>query len=104
MKPNRQSSAWTRLLETALKAPAEKHDDQAPFGFSTRVVAKAFSVPRTSLASVFERLSWRALGLSCALSLFCLASSYSYLASAISSSDEESELQDPVAEVIEFDS
>ena len=57
---NRPSNEWDRLLSAARKAP--KGDEAAaPFGFSTRVAARAFARPDADTPAVFARVSLRAL-------------------------------------------
>jgi len=50
---------------------------------------------------VFERLSWRALGVACVLMLASVAVSYPSITRA---SDDEVTVRDPVAEVLELES
>jgi hypothetical protein len=97
MKPHSPESAWRRLAAAAAKAP-DSLETSAPFGFASRVVARAFERQQPSFSTVLDRLSWRALAVSCVLTAICIASSYSSWASL---AEEESVPQDPVSEIIE---
>ena len=57
---NPEDQAWQKLVSAARRATDDRPVD-APYGFSTRVVAQAWSDPRVSGGSLFERWSWRAL-------------------------------------------
>ena len=101
MNPTDPRHPWSRLVAAARSAPDDR-DPSAPFGFSTRVAALALSAPpRPSLSLVFERLSWRALGVACLLMLASVAVSYPAIARAF---DDEVNVRDPVAEVLELES
>lgn len=77
---------WDRLAAAARRAPGET-DASAPYGFATRVVATAFTENRKRF-SLFERFSWRALGVAGLLALVSLAANYPLIASS-GSGDEE---------------
>ena len=101
MNPTDRRHPWSRLVAAARSAPDER-DPSAPLGFSTRVAALALSAPpRSSFSAVFEQLSWRALGVACALMLASVAVSYPSVTRA---SDDEVTVRDPVAEVLELES
>jgi hypothetical protein len=102
MNPTDRRHPWSRLAAAARSAPDDR-DPSAPFGFSTRVAALALSnnPPRSSFSMVFERLSWRALGVACVLMLASVAVSYPAIART---SDDEVTVRDPVAEVLELES
>lgn len=102
MKPTPQERAWQHLTAAARQAP-DTRDCAAPYGFATRVVAQAFAAPKNTLALAFQRLSWQALGLSCLLALACLLSTYAFRPAPVVL-DEDGELRDPIAEVIELGS
>lgn len=55
-------TAWERLVAAARNAP-EASPAEAPYGFSTRLAARAFETPRDRQTSPFVRFSWPALGL-----------------------------------------
>ena len=100
MNPTDRRHPWSRLVAAARSVPAER-DPSAPFGFSTRVAALALTAPpRSSFSSVFERLSWRALGVACLLMLASVAANYSAIARP---SDDEIAVRDPVTEVLELE-
>ena len=101
MNPTDPRHPWSRLVAAARSAPDDR-DPSAPFGFSTRVAALALSAPpRSSFSLVFERLSWRALGVACLLMLASVAANYSAITRP---PEEEVTLRDPVAEVLELES
>lgn len=91
-------SPWLRLVSAARQARDER-DTQAPFGFSTRVGALAFSLPKPTFATLCERLSLRALGVAALLFIACAA--LNLPTSSSSTSEEELIVQDPVVEMIE---
>lgn len=78
MKP--EETAWPRLVAAARQAKDER-DTAAPYGFATRVAALAMAGDRLSAAALFDRLSWRALGVAGLLALASVAFNYSALAS-----------------------
>jgi hypothetical protein len=101
MNPTDRRHPWSRLVAAARSAPDER-DPAAPFGFSTRVAALALSAPpRSSFSLVFERLSWRALGVACLLMLASVAANYSVITRT---SEDEVTVRDPVTEVLELES
>jgi len=101
MNPTDRRHPWSRLVAAARSAPDDR-DPVAPFGFSTRIAALALNAPpRSSFSVVFERLSWRALGVACVLMLASVAVSYPAITRT---SDDEVTVRDPVAEVLELES
>jgi hypothetical protein len=66
---------WSRLAAAARRAP-DARDTAAPYGFATRVSALALAADHSAV-SLFERLSWRALGVACLLALASFAVNYS---------------------------
>lgn len=95
--------AWRRIVDASRSAPAAPEAISAPAGFSTRVVALAFESSRQGLAAALERLSWRALGISLALCLLCMASAYPVLVANGNSQADDGDITDPVAEVMALD-
>lgn len=73
---NPRDQAWQRLVTAARNAPTEDRDASAPHCFATRVSALAMSADR-SAASLFERFSWRALGVAGLLAAVCVIADYS---------------------------
>lgn len=88
MKP--EETAWLRLAAAARRAE-DHRDEAAPYGFATRVAALALAERRVSAAALFERFSWRALGVAGLLALVSVASNYSALASPAAEDDVISE-------------
>ena len=93
---NEFESKWQRLITVARQAP-EASDVAAPYGFSTRVVARALGDERPAVLAVFGRFSVRALWVACLFTLVSLAANYLAFASP---EDDEQSLIDPVSEVL----
>ncbi|ACB77450.1 hypothetical protein [Opitutus terrae] len=79
MKP--EQTAWLRLT-TAARQVRDDRETAAPYGFATRVAARAMAGPKISAEALFERFSWRALGLAGLLALISVATNYSAVASS----------------------
>ncbi len=77
MKSHNQ--VWPRLAAAACRVPADGRDVTAPLGFATRVAALAMTA-EPPFASLFERFSWRALGVAGLLALVSVAADYSVFA------------------------
>ena len=60
---------WQECAERARKAPGR--EESAPFGFASRVVARAFSGKRPSGEEVFGQLTFRMLAGAVAILLLC---------------------------------
>ncbi len=94
MKP--EPSGWQQLVAAARQVRDDR-DTSAPYGFATRVVALAFEQKRKpTLEALFERFSWRALGLAGLMAVVGAASTY---ASAHTQSEDDAYLDDS-AEVL----
>ncbi len=78
-------TGWSRLVAAARQLPDDR-DTAAPYGFSTRVAALAMAPERQVWRSLFDRLSWRALGVAGVLALLSVATNF---ASAGSSTDDD---------------
>lgn len=67
---------WKKLAAAAQRAPSEESgaDVSAPFGFSTRAVARWKEQQTQSRSS--ERFIWSALGVSCAVAALCFVLNY----------------------------
>ena len=88
---------WDRLVTAARRAPVAE-DVAAPYGFATRVAARALGErERSGLLAVFGRFSVRALWVAGVLMLASAAANYLALAD---SEDEEQSGLDPVSEVL----
>ncbi len=74
MKP--QDRAWQNLVAAARRATDDR-DTAAPYGFATRVAALALAAPLRPMSSLFERFSWRALGLAGLLAMASIVANYS---------------------------
>jgi hypothetical protein len=90
-------SRWQQLVTVARQAPVAD-DATAPYGFATRIAARALSEQdRPALVAVFGRFSIRALWVACLLMLVSMAANYMAFAGG---EDDEQGLTDPVAEVL----
>ncbi len=67
---------WDRLAAAARRAPADSRDPAAPYGFATRVTARAFALPLPSAQGLLERLALRGLVVAGVLGL--AAAGYGY--------------------------
>ena len=91
-------SRWQQLVTVARQAPVAD-DAAAPYGFATRIAARALlsEQGRPALVAVFGRFSVRALWAACLLMLVSMAANYIAFAGG---EDDEQGLTDPVAEVL----
>jgi len=90
-------SRWDQLTEAARRAPA-RDEAAAPFGFATRVAARAFSPPPSgSWLAGIRQFSLRAFWLAGVLMLASMAANYVAFASG---EDDEQSVVDPVSEVL----
>lgn len=60
---------WTRLVASARHAPVGERPIAVPYGFASRVVARAFGAAERPWWGLVEHLSWRALGLAAGLAI-----------------------------------
>jgi hypothetical protein len=109
LKINDPRHPWSRLTAAARQVHDER-DSSAPYGFATRVAALALSQQRT-VASLFERFAFRAVGLASLLALFSIVLNYQALSTTSNTmvtpqaADEVGELvavDDAVAIVLDF--
>lgn len=98
MSPHQSRDPWTRLVAAARQVPDER-DTAAPYGFSTRVIALAFSSERR-MNSLFDRFALRALGIACVLAIASVAINYSAM-STTSTTDEPVAAEDPMAVLLD---
>jgi hypothetical protein len=98
---NKHDKSLQRLLAAARRAPVSG-DESAPFGFSTRVAARAFEQAPHSAPS-FARLSLRVAGIACLFAVVAVGVNYKAITTAL---DDESTTagDDPVADVVNMDS
>lgn len=88
---------WRRLTTAARRVPMG--DEAAPYGFASRVVARALGVRRGP--SLLEQLSLRALSVAGIAAVVALVAHLSVPASVASSTDESMfSLEDPAAIVL----
>lgn len=98
---NSPEKNWQRLAAAARRAPATPAE-AAPYGFATRVAARAFAAPRPA-GSVLERFSLRALGVACMMALLGAAFSYTHVeaTAAVSAEDSFFNTDDPAAVLLD---
>ena len=65
MNPKHPHDPWTRLIAAA-RTVRDERPESAPFGFSTRVAARALAGRRQG-GSLIERFAWRAVGVAALL-------------------------------------
>lgn len=93
---NPHATGWQQLV-TSARQYHDDRDESAPYGFATRVAALALAGQRQpGLGALFERFSWRALGIAGLLAAASAASTY---ASASAQADDDAYLDDS-AEVL----
>lgn len=70
-----KSTAWTRLADAARRTRFENASDiPVPYGFATRVAARAMSMPPTSAGPFFvAKLTLRAFGIACLLAVVSIS-------------------------------
>jgi hypothetical protein len=79
---NSENPSWNRLVALARQA----RDDRpvtAPYGFATRVVARAMSGEIHSGVNLFERWSWRALAIAGMFAAVSVAANYTSLTAPV---------------------
>jgi hypothetical protein len=89
MKP--APSAWNRLVSLARRASLDT-EAAAPYGFSTRVAARAFS-STPSTASALSFMSWRALLVAAIVTTVTVAANLKPILTAMD--DDVAALSDP---------
>lgn len=93
---NRNDQAWQRLAAAARRAPAES-DASAPYGFATRVAARAFATAPLPANALLEKFALRGLFVAGAFSIAAAAFGYTALSSE---QDYETVTGDLVTEVL----
>jgi hypothetical protein len=96
-------NSWQKLAAAARKAKADGADESAPYGFSTRVAALAFSQPPAG-SSAFARYSLRAAAFACVLALGAVAANYTAIKGAFTDDNAAASNDDPIAEVVDLGS
>lgn len=90
-------SRWQQLVAAARQAPVPAAA-AAPYGFATRVAARALGEERPALLAVFGRFSLRALWVAGLLMLASVA--VHYLGNTPGEDDADQNQFDPVAEFL----
>ncbi len=99
MNSNDPRTPWSRLVSAA-RLVRDDRDVAAPYGFSTRVAALAFSSERR-ITSVFDRFALRALGVACLLAIASVAINYSSLLHKPTPVEEQAGADDPMSELLD---
>ena len=73
---NHHEQSWQRLA-TSARAAADGRSEAAPYGFATRIVALAQTVPVPGMRVLFERYAVRGLIAALTFSLAAVAFGYS---------------------------
>ena len=102
MSLNDPSHPWTRLTRAA-RSVRDDRDTAAPYGFATRVSARAYDAERTG--ALFERYALRAVGIASLLAVLSVAVNFSALlpSTASAQSDDEEAGDSPVALLLTVD-
>ncbi len=90
--------AWDKLVKAARHAEPPR-DETAPYGFATRVAARAMATERSHF-SLFARYSLRALGVASLMAVASVATNYSAISSTFSDEPSVTTLVDPVTEAV----
>ena len=90
---------WQRLARAARRA-TDVRDEAAPYGFATRVAARAFAAKGSS-NPILERFAWRALGVACLVAVLGIAANYSLPQNGNSEMEGFFTPDDPAAIVLE---
>lgn len=100
MNSNDPRTPWSRLVSAA-RLVRDDRDVAAPYGFSTRVAALAFSSERR-VSSLFDRFALRALGVACLLAIASVAINYSSLLTHQATPvQDQASADDPMSELLD---
>ena len=95
---NRFDHQWQKLT-TLARSVRDHRDTAAPYGFATRVAARAATAPAASTWAAFERFALRGLMVAAALSVAAIAFNY---AEIMSESTDDLALTDTVGEMLDL--
>ena len=93
---NRFPQQWQKLTALARRAPDDRPAG-APYGFATRVAARAAELPSAGLTVVLERFALRGLLVAAAFGVAAIAINYSSL---FSDQSDDYATTDTVGEVL----
>jgi len=96
---NTPDPRWERLTAAARQVRDER-DTAAPYGFATRVAARAFAAVEPPFSALLAKLSWRALGVAALLALASVAINYSAFSAHSSSAEDDSASNEIVNEIV----
>ena len=86
MNPHDPRHPWSRLVSAAQRFKDDR-ETTAPYGFSTRVAAVAFT-REISVGSLFDRFALRAVGVASLLAVMSVVANYSSIANSFSGEDQ----------------
>jgi len=96
---NPPNALWFRLVKAARLAPADRREEAAPAGFSTRVAALAFASAEVSFSAMLARMSWRAVAVAGLVMAVSIAANFDTLLASFSQDrDVTTALSDPVGD------
>jgi len=73
-RANIRATVWPRLAAAARAAiAADTRDSAAPYGFATRIVARALGPKHAAAAPILVRYAMRAFGISCLLAILLVS-------------------------------
>src|SRR5208283_4562554 len=98
---NKSEQSLKRLMEAARRAPMPA-DESAPFGFATRVSARAFEPAQLAMPS-FARISLRVAGIACLFAVVAVGVNYRAITSAFDDESVAASGDDPVSDVVNLD-
>ena len=96
---NTPDSRWARLVAAARQIRDER-DTAAPYGFATRVAARAFAAAEPPFSALLARFAWRALGIAVLLALASVAANYSAVFATSSNADDGSASTEIINEIV----
>ena len=98
-----RATAWPRLAAAARAAiAADTRDAAAPYGFATRIAARALGPQYAAAAPLLVRYAMRAFGLACLLAIFLVSINIGTIIRDIN--DEAAALGDTPVETADIDS
>ncbi|HTQ31423.1 MAG TPA: hypothetical protein VMI53_09445 [Opitutaceae bacterium] len=96
---NTPDPRWARLAAAARQVRDER-DTAAPYGFATRIAARAFAAAEPPFSALLTRFSWRALGIAALLALVSIAVNYSAVSAVSSNPEDDSASTEIVNEIV----
>jgi len=102
-RANARLTAWPRITAAARAAiAADTRDTAAPYGFATRIVARALGPRHAAAAPILVNYAMRAFGISCLLAILLVSINLGTILRDID--DEAATLGDTPVETADIDS